>query len=194
MLSGVSWVTPMTDQAIDAEDQIDDDAEGADEEDGESGGKRMSGKKIIFFFVLPVLLLIGAAAAAYFMGFADSLLGKETDPVAAEMAKKQEQRSKAVFFDLPELLVNLNAPGRRTNFLKISISLELPSDADVKQLELVMPRIVDSFQVYLRELRVSDLKGSAGIYRLREDLLRRVNEAAKPVKINDVLFKEVLIQ
>ena len=194
MLSGVSWVTPMTDQAIDAEDQIDDDAEGAEAEDGESGGKRMSGKKIILFFVLPVLLLMGAATAAYFMGFADSLLGKESDPVAAEMAKKQEQRSKAVFFDLPELLVNLNAPGRRTNFLKISISLELPSDADVKQLELVMPRIVDSFQVYLRELRVSDLKGSAGIYRLREDLLRRVNEAAKPVKINDVLFKEVLIQ
>ena len=54
--------------------------------------------------------------------------------------------------------------------------------------------IVDSFQVYLRELRVADLKGSAGIYRLREDLLRRVNEAAQPVKINDVLFKEILVQ
>jgi len=183
----------MTDQAIDAEDQLDD-ADGADGAEGESGGKRMSAKKIVLFFVLPVMLLIGAGAAAYFMGFADSLLGKKTDPAAAAKAKLEEQRSKAVFFDLPELLVNLNAPGRRSNFLKISISLELPFDADVKQLEVVMPRIVDSFQVYLRELRVSDLKGSAGIYRLREDLLRRVNEAAKPVKINDVLFKEVLIQ
>jgi len=184
----------MTDQAIDAEDQIDDDAEDAAAGEGESGGKRMSGKKIILFFVLPVLLLIGAAAAAYFMGYADSLLGKESDPAAAAQAKLDEQRAKAVFFDLPELLVNLNAPGRRTNFLKISISLELSADADIKQLEVVMPRIVDSFQVYLRELRVTDLKGSAGIYRLREDLLRRVNEAARPVKINDVLFKEVLIQ
>jgi flagellar FliL protein len=53
---------------------------------------------------------------------------------------------------------------------------------------------VDSFQVYLRELRVEDLKGSAGMYRLREDLLRRINEAARPVKISDVLFKEMLIQ
>lgn len=184
----------MTDQAIDADDQIDDEADDAGADGDDSGGKRMSGKKIVLFFVLPIVLLIGAGAAAYFMGYADSLLGKETDPTAAAQAKLDEQRAKAVFFDLPELLVNLNAPGRRTNFLKISISLELPSDADIKQLEVVMPRIVDSFQVYLRELRVNDLKGSAGIYRLREDLLRRVNEAARPVKINDVLFKEVLIQ
>jgi len=90
--------------------------------------------------------------------------------------------------------VNLNSSGRRTNFLKISISLELPGEADVKQLQMMLPRIIDSFQVYLRELRVSDLQGSAGMYRLREDLLRRVNEAAAPVKINDVLFKEMLIQ
>jgi flagellar FliL protein len=184
----------MTDQAIESQDQIDDDVADEDAEGAESGTKRFSGKKKLLFLMLPVLLLVGAAAAAYFMGFADSLLGSHKDPAATEKIRLEEQRAKAVFFDLPELLVNLNAPGRRTNFLKISISLELSADADIKQLETVMPRIVDSFQVYLRELRVSDLKGSAGIYRLREDLLRRVNEAARPVKINDVLFKEVLIQ
>ncbi|MFX9073467.1 flagellar basal body-associated FliL family protein, partial [Acinetobacter baumannii] len=57
-----------------------------------------------------------------------------------------------------------------------------------------LPRIIDNFQVYLRELRLDDLKGSAGMYRLREELLLRVNMAAQPVKIKDVLFKEMLVQ
>ena len=57
-----------------------------------------------------------------------------------------------------------------------------------------MPRIVDNFQVYLRELRLEDLRGSAGLYRLREELLSRVNIAAQPAQVNDVLFKEMLVQ
>jgi flagellar protein FliL len=58
----------------------------------------------------------------------------------------------------------------------------------------VMPRIVDSFQVYLRELRVEDLQGAAGVHLLREELLTRVNASVKPVKVNDVLFREMLVQ
>ena len=56
------------------------------------------------------------------------------------------------------------------------------------------PRIIDNFQVYLRELRVEDLRGSAGIYRLREELLARVNNAVHPTKVKDVLFKDMLVQ
>lgn len=173
-----------------------DEVEGAEGAATESEKKRLSGKKIILFFVLPVVLVLGTAAGVYFSGALDGMLGKKQDKVAVEKAKAEALRAKAVFFDLPELLVNLNSTGtgRRTNFLKISISLEMPGEADVTQLKQMLPRIIDSFQVYLRELRVTDLKGSAGMYRLREDLLRRVNEAARPLKINDVLFKEMLIQ
>jgi flagellar FliL protein len=182
----------MTDQAIQSEDEIE--GEGAEAGEGEGGKKRLSGKKLILFIVLPIVLLLGTGAGLYFSGALDSMMGKHEDKAAIEKKAQEARRAKAVFFDLPELLVNLNSAGRRTNFLKISISLELPGEADVAQLQIVLPRIIDSFQVYLRELRVTDLKGSAGMYRLREDLLRRVNEAAKPVKINDVLFKEMLIQ
>jgi flagellar FliL protein len=58
----------------------------------------------------------------------------------------------------------------------------------------VAPRVIDQFQTYLREMRVEDLRGSAGIYRLRQELLYRVNIAADPVKVKDVLFQEMLIQ
>src|SRR4029077_17291834 len=95
---------------------------------------------------------------------------------------------------LPDLLVNLNSTGRKTSFLKISISLDLEEQADTARIQAVMPRIIDNFQVYLRELRVEDLRGSGGIYRLREELLARVNAAASPAKVADVLFKEMLVQ
>ena len=87
-------------------------------------------------------------------------------------------------FNMPELLVNLNGQGRRSNFLKISLSLELDDAADIPKLEAVLPR--DAFQTYLRELRPEDLRGSAGLYRLREELLARVNTSAQPAKVNDV--------
>ncbi len=181
-----------------ADDDLDGDVEGeVISETGGGGG----GKKKLIMIVLPLLLLLGGGAAAYFMGALDSLLGEEpTEETLAEdgeggggedVAMPVED---AVFFDLPELLVNLNTGGRRSQFLKIRISLEVPSLADQQRVEAVMPRVVDNFQTYLRELRIEDLQGSAGMYRLREELLTRVNAAVKPTTVNEVLFKEILVQ
>jgi flagellar FliL protein len=180
----------MTDQAAASPADLEDGEEG---ETLESAGiqKKPDRKKLLLLIGLPIILLIAAAAGIYFSGLADPYLKAD----ATVKRDEPPPPKPAVFLDLPEILVNLNSAGtRRTNFLKISISLEVESSADVVKLQSLMPRIVDSFQVYLRELRVEDLKGSAGMYRLREDLLRRINEAARPVKINDVLFKEMLIQ
>ena len=78
--------------------------------------------------------------------------------------------------------------------MKLSVSLELGNAVDVPRIESLKPRIIDNFQVYLRELRADDLRGSAGIYRLREELLARVNASVHPAGVKDVLFKEVLVQ
>lgn len=181
----------MTDQAAtDDQDLAVDSEEGA--EAPKPSGK-MPGKKLILFIALPVLLLIGGGAGAYFTGLLDPLLGIEAEgAVEEELAKAPS--GPAVFFEIPEMLVNLNSTGRKVGYLKISISLELGSEEDLATLEGVMPRVVDSFQVYLRGLRVEDLQGSAGLQRLREELLLRVATAAQPAQIRDVLFREMLIQ
>jgi flagellar FliL protein len=163
------------------------------------GGPSGGGKKKLVFILIPVLLIVGAAAGAYFTGVMDPILKmfhkKEAATQTEEAAPKPGGPAPAaVFYDLPEILVNLNSTGRKQNFLKIRISLELESPLDVSKIESVMPRIIDNFQVYLRELRIEDLQGSAGLLRLREELLARVNAAVKPAKVNDVLFKEMLVQ
>ncbi len=99
----------------------------------------------------------------------------------------------SIFYDLPEMLVNLNSSGKQT-FLKIRVALEVGDALDITRLEQKMPALVDSFQVHLRALRIEDLQGASGLYRLREQLLARANNAAKPVKVQDVLFKEMLVQ
>jgi flagellar FliL protein len=147
----------------------------------------MSGKTLVLFIILPILLVLGGAGGAYVAGLLDPLLG----------AKQEEEvlaAGQTVFYDLPEMLVNLSIGGRKSSYLKISLSLELEDPAAMVRVDQVLPRIVDNFQVYLRELRIEDLNGSAGLQRLREELLLRVNTAVQPVVVRDVLFKEMLIQ
>ena len=173
--------------AAEATEELGEGAEGAPE------AKRFAGKKLILFIVLPLLLLIGGAAGVFFSGILGGGAKKEEPAAAHEEAPKPAPKQ-TVFFDLPDIVVNLNSANRRTNFLKISVSLELEQAGDIEVITQNMPRIIDNFQVYLRELRIDDLQGSAGLYRLREELLRRVNLAARPVRVRDVLFKEMLVQ
>jgi flagellar FliL protein len=183
-----------------AEDLEEDFEEG---EGSEESGDAPSGKspiKKILIIVLPILLLLGAGAGVYFSGLLDKFLGgKKADEHHEEAAHEAappppKAVQAASFMDLPEMLVNLQTTGRKQAFLKLRVALELEAITDQPRVEQMLPRIVDNFQVYLRELRIEDLQGAAGMHLLREELLTRVNAAVKPVKVNDVLFKEMLVQ
>ena len=152
------------------------------DDEPESSTPRFSRKTIIFAAagVLALLIVIGAGVF-----FAMPLFTAE---------ESNAPSSDVVFYDLPEMVVNLASTSNRRTYLKIQISLELDRAQDVEALQKLLPRVIDHFQVYLRELRADDLHGSAGIYRLKEELLRRVSAAARPVIVRDVLFKEILIQ
>ena len=166
------------------------------EDEGDESSDKPGGKKKLIIIAVVLLLAIGGIAAAYFTGLLQPII----ELITGEEATKEEEEEKevdkenAVFFPLEELIVNLNAGGRKSTFLKIRIILELADGEDISRIESVMPRIMDNFQVYLRELRIEDLKGSAGMYRLREELLTRVNAAIAPAKVQDVLFRKMLVQ
>ena len=157
----------------------------------EPPAKRRSGKKLVMLIVLPLLVIGLVAGGLIFTGIVK--LGGEEHAEGEAPAKPEEPKT-YTFFDLPDLLVNLSSTGKRTNYLKIKVALELAKPEDAAVLQTLAPRVIDNFQIYLRELRVEDLRGSAGLYRLREELLARVNNAAQPARVNDVLFKEMLVQ
>ena len=166
---------PETDQDLDADG------------DGASGGGK---KKLIMIAGGALALVLVGAGGAYFTGLLDGVLGG-----AVKVGDEVIEPPKPSFFvDLPEMTVNLSSTEQRPTFLKVAIALEVPDKRVAALIEPVMPRVLDAFQVYLRELRVTDLDGSAGIHRLKEELARRVNIAVHPARIDSVLFKEILIQ
>ncbi len=187
--------------------------EGGDDGLGDDGSAAKKKKKMILMGGVAALLLIGGGAGLYFSG----VLGGSKPPAAegaassgeagkaegehgdAKEAKKETKEkdgeaAKPTFYPLGDILVNLAGDPKHPNFLKVTINLELADEKDKAAIDALKPRIIDDFQVYLRELRVEDLRGSAGLYRLREELLLRISETVKPVRIRDVLFQEVLVQ
>lgn len=160
-------------------------AEAAEGADGAAPpAKRKLPLKFIAIGVAGIVLLGGSGYFGYTL-----LFGHKEAKAAAVPVKP------AVFVDLPEILVNLSSGGSdRTQYLKVKMTLELADQALMQQVQPLMPRVTDTFQTYLRELRPSDLDGSAGLYRLKEELTRRVNATIAPSHVNAVLFKEIVIQ
>jgi flagellar FliL protein len=160
------------------------------------GGGR---KKLLLLLAAPVLL-VAIGAGLWFGGILPPLLGMG-DPAAS--AQRQEPGPRTVtFFDMPEIVTNLNAPGRRAVYVKLRSKLELARPEDGALVQASMPRLLDLFQTYLREVRPEELRGSAGTQRLREELVARANIAvaqagrgdAQQIRVSDVLFLEILVQ
>jgi len=152
--------------------------------------KKMSGKKLVLFILLPVLLLGGGGAAAYFF-----LLKKPApDAAHAADAAAAEPTTPPFYFAMDELQDNLVASGKRSNFLRLSLWLQVKNEEESKKLVGVMPRIIDQFHTYLRSLRIEDLQGADGVQRMRDELLMRARAAAKPIEVEDVLIKAMLAQ
>jgi flagellar protein FliL len=168
-----------------------DKAEAEEEDAGAEGGEAAAPKrklplKLIIIAAAALLVVGGGGAAAYLLLFSGA--GREASASAAP-------GKPPAFVDVPEVLVNLSNVGSdRTQYLKVKIVLEIPDQAMAPQIEQTMPRVMDTFQTYLRELRPTDLDGSAGLYRLKEELTRRVNTAIAPGRITAVLFKEIVVQ
>jgi flagellar FliL protein len=144
------------------------------------------GKLKIIIAAVGLFVIIGGGSVTWFM-----FSRGHSEEVHAEAAAPKP----AIFIDVPEMLVNLvGAPGERVQYLKAKIVLEVKEEKLVEAIKPSMPRVTDIFQTYLRELRPADLTGSAGLFRLKEELTRRVNTAIAPSQVNAVLFKEIVVQ
>ena len=162
-----------------------DQAEGGAAEAGEAPASKSKLKLII---AAAGFLVIVGGGAGWFIFSRGNGHGEEKH---VEVAKVKPP----VFLEVPDMLVNLvGSPGERVQYLKVKVVLEIKEDKQVEAIKPTMPRVTDIFQTYLRELRPADLNGSAGLFRLKEELTRRVNTVISPNQVNAVLFKEIVVQ
>ena len=199
-------------------------ADGAEGEEGGGGKKKLAGKQLILFIVLPAILLLGGGgAAAYFLVFAKKPAevadakgekGKEDEKKKKDEKKKEKGKDEKGgekkdgeggvklaegpngegFMTLPDLIVNIATADSRPAYLKLRLTLQAKDMETAEAIEPLLPRILDQYTGFLRELRMEDIAGSAGYSRLQLELLKRVNLAIAPAQVDAVLIEEMLVQ
>lgn len=151
--------------------------------------------------VLLVLAILVAAAAAG-LATAAWLTGKGL-PVLAQGRQQEEDDEESrqySYITFGPTVVNL-AEGRLTRYLKVSIALQVPEESAKKVRTILTEERQAVFSnwliTHLSDLELDQVKGSAAVNRLREEirtgfnrLLSRYSEAS----IENVLFKEFSIQ
>lgn len=155
-------------------------------------------KLFIIIGAAAIVVLLGGAGLFMFLSSSSSAPAEGADAehgaAAADGHGAEGAAAHTFIFNLPPMIVNFNNEGADGAFMKLTVALEVANEEMMVEIQPRMAKVIDAFQVYLRELRRSDLEGSAGVYRLKEELLRRVNVAIYPSKVESVLFKEILVQ
>ena len=187
--------------------------EGAEGVEGEAPGKKKLPLKMLIIVGAAALVVLGGGGTAAFVFLkpkpeAAAEKGEHGKEKKKEKKKEEKKEGKegekgaavvregpdgVVFYTLPEVVVNMQTADGKPTFLKLKLTLELPDEGAVEELDPNMPRLQDMFQTFLRELRPEDLSGSQGSYQLRMEILRRVNLVIAPSKANAVLIEEMLI-
>ncbi len=168
----------------------DDDVEEDDESDDEGREDGGSKKKLILIAAGVVLLLVvGGGVTALLTG---SLLGVGGD--TEQEVDTAELLAKPIYYQLPEIMVDLKSGRCRAPFLKLGIQVGVAKPEDVELLQEVEPLIVDKLKIHLRSLERQDLVGREGAEKLRFDIITILNHVARPLTMRHVLFKEFLLQ
>ncbi len=179
-----------------AQPDAEDTEEGEKQPEAEKQGfvKKLLGNKKLLLIAGGglLLLLVAIGAGLYFFVFSGS--SEEPMQTASAVPQMPAVPPQVAYYDMPDLIVNIQSADGSPIYLKLAVSLELYTPEEKAGIDALRARIVDQYQGYLRELRADDLKGSAGIMRVKEELLRRTNVAAAPYRVRDVLLKEMIIQ
>jgi flagellar FliL protein len=152
--------------------------------------------KIILIVILLLLVAGGTVAGLFFRDPIKQMIGlggaaADAGPPPKPVLKPED----IVYLDMPDMMVTLNVGGDHSNHtVKISASLELDDKSQQARVQAYIPRVVDVFQVYFRQLTVEDIIGAPHLQHLREELLPRLNTALAPSHVDGVLFREMLVQ
>ena len=166
----------------------------AEVEDGAPAKKGIP-KLFIIIGAAAIVVLLGGAGLFFFLSSGSAPAATGEHGAAATADGGVVAAGHTFIFNLPPMIVNLSDEnGQKGAFMKLTVALEVANQEMMVEIQPRMAKVVDAFQVYLRELRRSDLEGSAGVYRLKEELLRRVNVAIYPSRVESILFKEILVQ
>ncbi|MDR1026499.1 MAG: flagellar basal body-associated FliL family protein [Lactobacillus sp.] len=164
---------------------IDDDSDNLDEAESSAGSGK--GKKLIFI-VVPTIIII-AGIASFFTIFSDSSSSSSSNDPTIVKSSVSSSGGVVVFYDLPEITVQIKDSAGVMEDLKIKLNMELTSNEDSKAIEPLIPRIIDVIITHTVELNSNEVSGISNLYWLKEELLHRINLSVAPIRVSNLNFK-----
>ncbi|MBO9713509.1 flagellar basal body-associated FliL family protein [Sphingomonas sp.] len=158
-----------------------------------------SKKKLIIIGAAAAVVLLGGGGAGYMVMAG----GAPTDAKAEAAHAKKESKGhgegdgkegEAAYIDVPPMVVNLRSPDGGSHFLKLHFNFVPGPAGDEATIKDKLPLVLDSYQPFLRELRPEDLSGSAAVFRVKEELMRRTTAALGPDVVSDILIQDLVQQ
>ncbi|MEY8828763.1 flagellar basal body-associated protein FliL [Sedimentitalea sp. XS_ASV28] len=142
--------------------------------------------------ILGLVLAIAGAGGGFYVSSSGLLFGKEeshdTHPPAGEPA---EPLPEIAFVEIEPIMISLSG-NTYVRHLRFRSQLEVNS-AYREDVELVLPRIVDVLNSYLRALDVTEFEAPQALTKLRGQMLRRVQVVAGQGRVRDLLVMEFVL-
>ena len=149
---------------------------------------KKGGKKGLIIGLLGALLLGGGGFYATCAGL---ILGPPTaqDSHAAESGLPP--LPEIAFIALEPMVISLGSTAN-AKFLRFSAQLDV-DPASEEAVNMVLPRIVDVLNTYLRAVSEDELGKPAGLERLRAQMLRRIQVVTEQGQVKDLLITEFVL-
>ncbi|MBF0623807.1 MAG: flagellar basal body-associated FliL family protein [Magnetococcales bacterium] len=173
-------------------------AEEAEQELDEGGGGGGGGGGIVKILIMVIPALLIGLGGGYFLGSSLTQAQQEEtakkDPDAEqEKTPKSEAEMVGDIFKLEPFVVNLNEP-RGNRYLKATVQLEMDTPTLQAELERRTPQLRDVILQLLTSKTTQDLQAVDGKFKLREDVLSRINALLVNGSVTRVYFTEFVIQ
>lgn len=160
----------------------------ADDVENEDGAPKKASKMPL---ILGLILALAGGGGGFYATWSGMILGPSD--TATEVAQEEQLKGlpDIAFVPVEPLTISMN-DGDTKSFLRFRAELEVPAvyKSDV---ELLLPRVVDVLNSYLRALQTADIEGPAALIRLRSQMLRRIQIVTGQGRVNDLLVMEFVI-
>ena len=141
--------------------------------------------------ILGLVLALALGGGGFYATYAGLLFGHA--PEGAEEAKEETPGPlpDIAFVPIEPVVISLG-PGGSSRHLKFTAQLEV-AKAYSEEVGVLMPRILDVLNGYLRAVAITDLENPSAMARLRAQMLRRVQIVTGEGRVRDLLVTEFVL-
>ncbi len=150
-------------------------------------------KKSKLPLILGVLLMLLLGGGGFYAVYSGMILAPHEEAAAEGAAAEEtpEALPEIAFVPVTPLVVSLGPKaGRR--FLHFTSQIEV-AKAEEEEVTLLLPRILDVLNGYLRAVEMRELEDPTALVRLRAQMLRRVQIVTGEGRVRDLLITEFVI-